>query len=255
MPGELAPQRATRLEVQRAVDRLVRDLHLVIVGVLESQPARDLLRGVILPQPLDDNLTQLATQLELRRSWASRPTPCGPLCRVGAIAPTTAATVDLAGDRGVRPAEGTTDSTVRFAPSYPARDLLTLGNAQPTLRPTTRPRPDPSLPLQVLTHRPLRQPEPPADLRLAHPLRSQRPDRVLHNVGQIMTPRHLRTSLVGQRIADSPGWCGGSLKPPAKASLASARGRGPPIRHEQDAPLPSIRRGASALARCASSWR
>ncbi len=33
MPGELAPQHPTRLDVQRAVDRLVRDLHLLIVGV------------------------------------------------------------------------------------------------------------------------------------------------------------------------------------------------------------------------------
>ena len=68
MQGELAPQRPTRLDVQRAIDRLVRDLHLLIVGVREPQPARDLLRRVILPEPLDHKLTQLATELELRRS-------------------------------------------------------------------------------------------------------------------------------------------------------------------------------------------
>ncbi len=33
MPGELASQRPPRLDIQRAVDRLVRDLHRLIVGV------------------------------------------------------------------------------------------------------------------------------------------------------------------------------------------------------------------------------
>jgi hypothetical protein len=33
MPGKFASQRPTRLDVERAVDRLVRDLHLIIVGV------------------------------------------------------------------------------------------------------------------------------------------------------------------------------------------------------------------------------
>src|SRR5205823_2419046 len=62
------------------------------------------------PEPLDDKLTQLATELELRRSRASRPTPRRPLGRVRAIAPTTAATVDLTRDRGVRAPEGATDT-------------------------------------------------------------------------------------------------------------------------------------------------
>src|SRR5918996_1073501 len=33
VPGELAPKRPARLHVERAMDRLVRDLHLRIVGV------------------------------------------------------------------------------------------------------------------------------------------------------------------------------------------------------------------------------
>ena len=155
-------------------------------------------------------------------SRPSRPTPRRPLGRVGAIASTAAATVDLAGDRGVGAAELTTDRAGRFSSGYPARDLLTLGEGQATLRPTARPRPDPSHPLQVLAHRPLRHPEPATDLGLAHPLRSQLPDRVLHSLGQVVTPRHLRTSLVGQRIADSLGWCGGSLKPPGATSISAS---------------------------------
>jgi hypothetical protein len=109
MPGELARQRPTRLHIERAIDRLVRDLHLRIVGVCAPQPARDLLRRVILPEPLDHQLTQPGTELELRGSRPSRPLPRRPLGRVRAIPPTAAATVDLARDRGVRTAQNATD--------------------------------------------------------------------------------------------------------------------------------------------------
>ena len=104
-------ERPARLDVQRAVDRLVRDLHLLIVGVRESQPPRDLLRRVILPEPLDDERTELETELELCRSRAPGPLPRRPLGHVCAIAHTAAATVDLAGDRGVRATQDTTDRT------------------------------------------------------------------------------------------------------------------------------------------------
>src|SRR5512135_3774989 len=98
------------------------------------------------------------------------------------MAPTTTATIDLAGDGGVGTAQGTTDRAGRLSSSYPARDLLTLGERQAPLSPTTGPRPDPSHPLQVLAHRPFRQAEPPAHLGLAHPLRSQHPYRVLRSL-------------------------------------------------------------------------
>src|SRR6202040_4397092 len=106
---------------------------------------------------------------ELRRPRASRPTPRRPLGRMRAVASTAAATVDLAGDRRVGAAEGATNSAGRLSSGNPARDLLTLGERQATLRPTAGPRPDPTQPLQVFAHRPLRQTEPATDLGLAPP--------------------------------------------------------------------------------------
>ena len=95
---------------------------------------------------------------------------------MGAIAPTVAATVDLAGDRrverpSVRPiARADSPRAIpREISSRSARVRQRSGRRQDLGRIP------PSL-FEVLTHRPLRQPKPPADLGLAHPLRSQHPD-------------------------------------------------------------------------------
>src|SRR5215208_1817479 len=64
---------------------------------------------------------------------------------------------------------------------------------------------------------PPRKAEPAPDLAIAQPLRSQLPDPVLRGLAQAEAPRHHRTSLDGRRAADSPGWCGGGLRPPMKA--------------------------------------
>ena len=64
--------------------------------------------------------------------------------------------------------------------------------------------------------------EPPPDLAIAQPLRSQLPDRVLRHLGQAEAPWHLRISRVGQRVADSLGWCGGGLRPPGRSVHSNA---------------------------------
>src|ERR1019366_1553701 len=46
--GELAPQRAAALHIERLVDRLVGDPHRLIIGELKAEPASDLLRA---PRP------------------------------------------------------------------------------------------------------------------------------------------------------------------------------------------------------------
>src|SRR5215207_9182014 len=67
VPGQLPPKRPPRLDVEGAVDRLVGDLHRLIVGVADPQPARDLLRGVVISEALLDHPAKLGTELEPRR--------------------------------------------------------------------------------------------------------------------------------------------------------------------------------------------
>jgi hypothetical protein len=50
LPGELAPERPPRLHVEGAVDRLVGDVHRLIVGVADPEPARDPLGEVVLSE-------------------------------------------------------------------------------------------------------------------------------------------------------------------------------------------------------------
>src|SRR5215207_6306157 len=101
VPGKLPPKRPPRLDVEGAVDRLVGDLHRLIVGVADPEPARDLLRGVVILEALLDHPTKLVTELELRRPRPPRAAPGLAVCGVGAIAPPPAATVDLTRDRRV----------------------------------------------------------------------------------------------------------------------------------------------------------
>ena len=64
---QLAAQLPAGLDVDRPVDRLVADPHLLIIGELHQQPARDLLGGQPLVQPLLDPLLQLRVLRQLRR--------------------------------------------------------------------------------------------------------------------------------------------------------------------------------------------
>src|SRR5215216_7888663 len=101
MPGQLPLQRAPRLDVEGVVDRLVGDLHRLIVGVADPQPARDLLGRVVLLEAPLDHPAKLGTELELCRPRPPRAPPGLALCGVGAVAPAAAATVDLTRDRRV----------------------------------------------------------------------------------------------------------------------------------------------------------
>src|SRR3954466_14589293 len=101
MPGQLPLQRSPRLDVEGAVDRLVGDLHRLIVGVADSQPARDLLGGVVLCEALLDHPAKRGAELELCRPRAPRAPPALALGGGGGVAPAPAATVDLTRDRRV----------------------------------------------------------------------------------------------------------------------------------------------------------
>ena len=102
VPGELSLERPPRLDVEGAVDRLVGDPHRLIVGVLEPEPARDLLGGVVLSKALRDERGEARGQSSSFVGRGRRARRRGlALCRVGAVAPPPAAAVDLTGDRRV----------------------------------------------------------------------------------------------------------------------------------------------------------
>src|SRR3954454_21963142 len=123
MPDQLPLQRPPRLDVKRAVDRLMRDLHRLIGGVADPQPARDLLRRVVVLETLLDHLAKLGAKLELCRSRPPRAPPGLALCGVGAVAPPSAAAVDLTGDRRVGAAKCPGDGAGRVTAGDRARDL------------------------------------------------------------------------------------------------------------------------------------
>src|SRR3954454_20979144 len=93
MPGQLPLQRSPRLDVEGAVDRFMGDLHPLIVGVADPQPARDLLGRVVLSEALLDHPAKLGTELEPRRARPPRAPPGLALCGVGAVAAAPAAAV------------------------------------------------------------------------------------------------------------------------------------------------------------------
>src|SRR3954462_12677722 len=134
MPGQLPLQRPPRLNVEGAVDRLVGDLHRLIVGVADPQPARDLLRGVVLCQALLDHPAKRGAELELCRPRPPRAPPGLALCGVGAVAPAPAATVDLTPGRRGWGAQRPGDRAGRLTAGDRARDLLALFKAQAPLR-------------------------------------------------------------------------------------------------------------------------
>src|SRR5215207_9995651 len=226
VPGQLPPKRPPRLDVEGAVDRLVGDLHRLIVGVADPQPTRDLLWRVVSSEALLDQPAKLAAELEPRRPRPPRAAPGLAVCGVGAVAPPAAATLDLTRDRRVRATQRPGDRAGRAPTGDRARDLLALLEAQAPFGAPAGPRPDASRPRQVIAHAPPRKAEPAPDLAIAQPLRPQPPDPVLCRLAQAVAPRHHRTPLVGQRAADSPGWCGGGLRPPMRAALSCSAADG-----------------------------
>ncbi len=62
---ELAFERTTGLDEQRLVDRLVADAHGLIIGEVDFQPVRDVLRAHVPGEPLLDVLAQPVVSPEL----------------------------------------------------------------------------------------------------------------------------------------------------------------------------------------------
>ena len=131
--AQLAPQRPTRLDEQRQIDRLVRDPHGRIILVGPTQPLRDLLRRPLALKFLLDDPAQTRVQRELRLLQATRTLPRRPLSTLRAVAPTTAVAVDLPRDRRVRTTNRPPDRPEALTTRQAARNLLALPQRQTPL--------------------------------------------------------------------------------------------------------------------------
>src|ERR1035441_8037013 len=138
--AQLAPQRPTRLDEQRQIDRLVRDPHRRIILVGHAQPLRDLLRRPFTLELLLDDLAQTRVERELRQLRATRTLPRRPLSTLCAIAPATAVAVDLPRDRRVRTTNRPSDRPKALITRQAARNLLALHQRQTPLTALARRR-------------------------------------------------------------------------------------------------------------------
>src|SRR5439155_22094843 len=122
-----------RLHVERLVDRLVTDPHLLVVGVLASQSGRYLLgRPALLEPPLDrGQKPRAATELALLGAREAR--AGAPFGAQRAVARAPARVLDLARDRGGRAVKLTRDRSRGLTGRDPAADALALLEAKPQL--------------------------------------------------------------------------------------------------------------------------
>jgi hypothetical protein len=87
---------AARLDEQAAIDRLVRHLVSLIIGIGVLEPSRNLLRRPVLFQPGSDQLPQLFMHRQLARLRPKRSIPGPPVRDCGTIPSTTAIAPELA---------------------------------------------------------------------------------------------------------------------------------------------------------------
>jgi hypothetical protein len=123
---------ASGLDEHRLVDGLVRHPHRLIIGEVQSQGPRDLLRAVPAAQPIVHFLSQPRVRPQLGRLRPGRP-PLGPTLRHRRqILPITAAPVaaDLPADRARITTEPASDLRLTQPGPQPDHDLLTFGMGQ-----------------------------------------------------------------------------------------------------------------------------
>ena len=134
---KLAAQLAARLHIQRAVDRLVADAHQRIIGMIELQPRRDLLRRPAPQQTFLDGGQQPRARRQLGRLGTLGGPLGAALTAQRAIPLATAATRDLTADRGAMASQRPGDLAIALAATDALEDPLALLKRQPTPRPLT----------------------------------------------------------------------------------------------------------------------
>jgi hypothetical protein len=158
--GQIPAKAPPRLDVERLVDRLGGDAHLRVVGIVEPQSGRDLLRRAAPLQHPHHHPPQPRAARQLRQLRAPSRLAGAVVCPRGPIAAPSRHPADLATDCRRRPAQPSGDGAKGIARGQPGADLLALDQRQPQRRarpapraprgPATRPRQHPG-------HRPLRR--------------------------------------------------------------------------------------------------
>jgi len=141
--GELRVQLATRLQIQRLINGLVRHSHLRVVRMILFQSFTDLLRRPLLSQALVDRVMQPGRRHQF---LLFRPRLALVITFLGGHRPVTgnaAIAIDLTRDRAMVPSEQFPDKTRRTSPAQFPGDRLPLLRAQ-RLSPTHQPSPQPT---------------------------------------------------------------------------------------------------------------
>lgn len=139
-PAQLDPQRTAGLAVQGLVDRLVRDPHRRVVGVVHGQPPGDLARRPGPGQPRPHLGRQGRVRLDPAVPGAGTPGHSTPLRSHCTVRLTATVAADLTVHDGLVPTQPRRDHPTRQPLPYPQSDLLTLLHQQLT---TTRHAPPP----------------------------------------------------------------------------------------------------------------
>jgi len=152
MGDELALERAPRLHVQRAIDRLVRDVQGRLVGERRHEPPRDLLRRPVATQPAGD---ELAEPPLLEQPTPFRPPGRGPrggIGSAGAIRGVASMPSNLATDRRRCTAQPSGHAPHTLAVGQPPRDLFPLAHLERPGGPPPRGRHEAPVPLHQRPH-------------------------------------------------------------------------------------------------------
>ena len=146
--GQLRPQAATALQVERLVDRLVRHPPVWLIRMLQAQPVRDLLRRVPQPQAPLDLPREIPIDRETTRLRPARTPACRPLRDDGPVTAAAAVPGDLPRHGRHRTAKTLRDTGQAPTRRDPQRELLTLLQRQSCTRHQHPPARGPSTGIQ-----------------------------------------------------------------------------------------------------------
>jgi hypothetical protein len=218
-PGEVPAQRAAGLQVELLVDGLVGHAHLRVAGVVQGQPAGDLLRAVAGVQPGPHAGGQRGAGRELGGLGPQRAPVRQPLRLVGGVAAVVgpAAALQLPADGRRVAADRPADGTDPLAPPVPDHDLLPLLDGQP---PARAGRAHPGVHTATLAEDLLAgehaEPDTPGGLGGLLPGRHEQPEQVLLRAGQPRFAGHATPHFDFRCCADH-------LSPRSNAAITTTR--------------------------------
>jgi len=141
---QLAPECASGLNEERAVDGLVGHLHGAVSRESNLEPTGNLLRGPVETKFLGNNVPQAVRRRKSAGLW---PTSLGPgvgICRRGSVSVPTLIACNFATGRGGRAANAASDGPNRKPRRQATRDFLSFHQRKRSAAPVSRSRHDSS---------------------------------------------------------------------------------------------------------------